>query len=259
MTPLMRGVILQIAIIAIIVFCIKFFRKTKFGIWFSLMFEYMYEFFEEILGKTQKEIYKVYVVSLFFVILLSNLLSFVLDLIRVTFTNIEALPEFIVIPTTNFNFNLAVAIVSIIIMLYVQFRRAGFLHFILEYIPITGKWILDIDRWNMKAFVYYPIKVVVKAFDIAISLFVGLLDIIGIGAKVISLTARLYGNMLAGGILLWLLVTGVNSLFQNVFASGFPVLWPLILYAQWLLVASIQAFVFPLLVAIFIKIAQESE
>jgi F0F1-type ATP synthase membrane subunit a len=54
----------------------------------------------------------------------------------------------------------------------------------------------------MKAFVYYPIKTVVKVFDIAISLFVGLLDIIGIGAKVISLTARLYGNMLAGGILL---------------------------------------------------------
>jgi F0F1-type ATP synthase membrane subunit a len=99
----------------------------------------MYEFFEEILGKTQKEIYKVYVVSLFFVILLSNLLSFVLDLVRVTFTNIEALPEFIVIPTTNFNFNLAVAIVSIIIMLYVQFRRAGLVKFILEYIPITGK------------------------------------------------------------------------------------------------------------------------
>jgi F0F1-type ATP synthase membrane subunit a len=99
----------------------------------------MYEFFEEILGKTQKEVYKVYVVSLFFVVLLSNLLSYILDLVRVMFTDIEALPEFIVIPTTNFNFNLALALVSIIIMLYVQFRRAGFIKFVLEYIPITGK------------------------------------------------------------------------------------------------------------------------
>lgn len=259
MTPLMRGVLIQIALIIIIILCIRYFRKTKFGIWFSLIFEYMYEFFEEILGKKQKEIYKVYVVTLFFVLLFSNLLSYVLDLIRVMFTNIEALPELIVIPTTNFNFNLAVALVSIVIMLYVQFRRAGFIKFILEYIPITGKWILDVDRGNMKAIVYYPLKTVVKVFDIAISLFVGLLDIIGIWAKVISLTARLYGNMLAWGILLWLLVAGINSMFQNLFAADFPVLGPLILYAQGLLVALIQAFVFPLLVAIFIKIAQESE
>jgi F0F1-type ATP synthase membrane subunit a len=48
-------------------------------------------------------------------------------------------------------------------------------------------------------------------------------------------------------------------MFQNLFAADFPVLGPLILYAQGLLVALIQAFVFPLLVAIFIKIAQESE
>jgi F0F1-type ATP synthase membrane subunit a len=34
---------------------------------------------------------------------------------------------------------------------------------------------------------------------------------------------------------------------------------PLVLYAQGLLVAGIQAFVFPLLVAIFIKIAQGDE
>ncbi|MDD3262564.1 MAG: F0F1 ATP synthase subunit A [Candidatus Absconditabacteria bacterium] len=259
MTPLMRGVLIQIGLIIIIVLSIKFFRKTKFGIGFSLIFEYMYEFFEEILGKAQKEVFKVYVVSLFFIILFSNLLSYILDLVRVMFTDIEALPQFIVIPTTNFNFNLALALVSIIIMLYVQFRRAGFIKFILEYIPITGKGILDIERGTMKAIVYYPIKIVVKAFDIAISLFVGLLDIIGIAAKVISLTARLYGNMLAGGILLGLLVTGVNSMFQNLFAADFPVLGPLILYAQGLLVALIQAFVFPLLVAIFIKIAQESE
>ncbi|HMS90890.1 MAG TPA: F0F1 ATP synthase subunit A, partial [Candidatus Absconditabacterales bacterium] len=118
---------------------------------------------------------------------------------------------------------------------------------------------LDIDRGDMKAAIYYPLKVVVKFFDIAISLFVGLLDIIGIGAKAISLTARLYGNMLAGGILLGLLVTGVNALSQSIVGSNFPIIGPLILYAQGLLVALIQAFVFPLLVAIFIKIAQEGD
>ena len=255
----MRGVILQIAVITLLVILVRLLYKTKFGIAFALLFEGMYEFFEEILGKQQRKTFKIYVVSLFFIILISNILSYTIDLIRVVFLDIEALPKYIVIPTTDFNFNLALAAVSIIIMLYIQFRRAGFIKFILEYIPITGKWILDIDRGNMKAIVYYPIKIIVKLFDIAISLFVWLLDIIGIAAKVISLTARLYGNMLAWWILLWLLVTWVNALFQNVFSQNFPVIWPLILYAQWLLVACIQAFVFPLLVAIFIKIAQEGD
>lgn len=259
MTPLMRGVILQIFVISMIVILIHVFRKTKFWIAFSLLFEGMYEFFEEILGKAQRKTFKMYVVTLFFVILISNLLSYTIDLVRVVFMDIEALPRYIVIPTTDFNFNLALAAVSIIIMLYIQFRRAWVIKFFLEYIPITGKWILDIERGNMKAFIYYPAKVVVKIFDIGISLFVWVLDIIGIWAKAISLTARLYGNMLAWWILLWLLIAGVNSAFHGIFQNWFPVLWPLILYAQWLLVASIQAFVFPLLVAIFIKIAQEGD
>ncbi len=257
MTPLMRWILLQIFVISMIVIMIRVFRKTKFGIAFSLLFESMYEFFEEILGKQQRKTFKMYVVTLFFVILISNLLSYTIDLIRIVFMDIEALPKYIVIPTTDFNFNLALALVSIIIMLYIQFRRAWFIKFFLEYLPVTGKWILDIDRWDMKAAIYYPLKVVVKFFDIAISLFVWLLDIIGIWAKAISLTARLYGNMLAWGILLWLLVTWVNALSQSIVWSNFPIIWPLILYAQGLLVALIQAFVFPLLVAIFIKIAQE--
>lgn len=259
MTPLMRWVILQVAVIILLVIFVRVFRKTKFGIAFSLLFEGMYEFFEEILGKTQKKVFKIYVVSLFFVILISNILSYSIDLIRVMFVDIEALPKYITIPTTDFNFNLALAVVSIIIMLYIQFRRAGIIKFFLEYIPITGKWILTVDRGDMKAIVYYPLKVFVKIFDIAISLFLWILDIIGIAAKAISLTARLYGNMLAWWILLWLLVVWVNNAFQSVFATWFPIIWPLILYAQWLLVAAIQAFVFPLLVAIFIKIAQEGD
>lgn len=139
MTPLMRGVILQIAVISLLVIFIHIFRKTKFGIAFSLLFEGMYEFFEEILGKTQKKTFKIYVVSLFFVILISNLLSYTIDLIRVMFVDIEALPKYVMIPTTDFNFNLALASVSIVIMLYIQFRRAGIIKFFLEYIPITGK------------------------------------------------------------------------------------------------------------------------
>jgi F0F1-type ATP synthase membrane subunit a len=43
---------------------------------------------------------------------------------------------------------------------------------------------------------------------------------------------------------------------MNLFHIEFPVIGPVILYMQELLVAFIQALVFPLLVAIFIKVAK---
>lgn len=258
-TALTRWLALQIIAIVFLILALHIGHKTKFMTTFSLLFDQMYEFFEEILWEKCAYRIKIYVVTLFFVILISNLLSLSLDFIRVIFSNVDAILWYIEIPTTNFSFNIALAVVSIILMLFIQLKSLRPVKFFLEYIPITGKGILDIEQWNMPAWQYYPAKVVIKFFDIAISLFVGFLDIVWIGAKILSLSARLYGNMLAGWILLGLLVVWVNWLTQNLSSTDFPVLVPLILYAQGLLVAGIQAFVFPLLVAIFIKIAQGDE
>jgi len=90
---------------------------------FELMVEKVYEFFEEILEETGKRWIKVYIVTLFFVILLFNLLSWVLDIIRVMFVDIEAISKYIQIPTTSFEFNIAVAVVSIALFLIAQFRH----------------------------------------------------------------------------------------------------------------------------------------
>jgi F0F1-type ATP synthase membrane subunit a len=43
-------------------------------------------------------------------------------------------------------------------------------------------------------------------FDVVISLFIGILNIVGTVAKVISLAFRLYGNMMAGSLLLAIIV-----------------------------------------------------
>jgi F0F1-type ATP synthase membrane subunit a len=258
-SPLMVGVIVQWLIILAIISIVRFAPNSKIGTILSMFFDTMYEFFEEILGEKEKRGIKIYIVTLFFVILVANILWYTIDLLRVIFTDIEAIFVYIQIPTTSFNFNLALALVSILLMLALQFKSLNIVKFVLEYIPITGKGILDIERGTMPMWQYYPAKGVVKIFDIAISLFVWFLDIVGIFAKVLSLTARLYGNMLAWWILLWLLVVWVNSFTQNIASADFPVLAPLVLYAQWLLVTVIQAFVFPLLVAIFIKIAQGNE
>ncbi len=255
-SPIMIWILVQVVVILGFILLIRKWKNTKFWITMTLFFDQMYSFFEEIVWEKERKGVKLYIITLFFVIFLSNMISYTVDLIRVVFTDIDAMSAYIQIPTTDFNFNIALAAVSVIIMLIIQIKALRPLKFFLEYVPITGKGILDIDRWNMPAWQYYPAKIVIKAFDIVISLFVWALDIVWLAAKILSLSARLYGNMLAWGILLWLLVVWVNGLAQSLASTDFPVLVPLVLYAQWLLVAVIQAFVFPLLVAIFIKIAQ---
>jgi len=252
-------VLLQLVLIGLIIFVFNFARNWKFGTLFELLVEKVYEFFEEILEETWKRWIKVYVVTLFFVILISNLSSWLLDVVRIVFVDSEAIFQYIQIPTTSFEFNIAMAVVSVLLFLIAQFKYLGIVKFFHEYLPITGNGILDIEKWNMKWWVYRPAKIVIKTFDIIISLFVGILDIVWVFAKVISLSARLYGNMIAWWVLLTFLVVGVNGLTQNLTWMNLPIIAPLILYAQGLLVAVIQAFVFPLLVGIFMKLAQTSD
>lgn len=88
------------------------------------------------------------------------------------------------------------------------------------------------------------------------SLFIGLLDIVGIFAKIISLSARLFGNMVSGTLLLAMLIFALAAGSQWLLGIDLALFLPLILVAQGLLVGVIQAFVFPILIAIFIKVGQ---
>lgn len=254
MSPLMLGILLQVAIISLLILLVRGLRNTSFSTFFHFIVEEVYKFFEEILEKSWKPYIKNYVVTLFFIILLSNLSSWLLDWIRMVFTDVDRLSTIITIPTTSFEFNIGLAVVWVVLMLYIQYKHLKWPKMFLEYLPVRGKGIISLPRWNMHAVVYYPAWFVVKLFDIGISMFVWLLDIIGIFAKVISLSARLYGNMISWWILLTMLVVWINSAMSGLVWSNFPILAPLILYVQWLLVAVIQAFVFPLLIAIFIKL-----
>jgi len=262
MAPLSMWVWLQILIAWFFIIIYFLFRKSKFVIAFELFFEQMYKFFEEIVWTNSKFWVKRYIVSLFLIILFINLSWRILDILRSMSVILnpeqrELMSQYIVTPSSMIEFNIAMAGVSIMIALIIQFKNLWAIKFIHEYIPITWKWILNIERWATKAIIYWPMKILSKIFDIWISLFVWILDIIWIGAKIVSLSARLFWNMLSGGILLWLLIVGTNSMMKNAFWIEFAFFTPLILFAQGLLVAVIQAFVFSLLCAIFVKIGQE--
>jgi F0F1-type ATP synthase membrane subunit a len=53
-----------------------------------------------------------------------------------------------------------------------------------------------------------------------------------------------------------MLIAAASALSLSVIKIDFPVALPVILYLQGILVAFIQALVFPLLIAIFIKVAK---
>jgi F0F1-type ATP synthase membrane subunit a len=67
------------------------------------------------------------------------MISYAMDLIRIVFSDIDAISAYIQIPTTDFNFNIALAVVSVAIMLIIQVKALRPMKFILEYVPITGK------------------------------------------------------------------------------------------------------------------------
>ena len=260
---LLRGELFLFLLILLFVFFYHRFKSgkqlfTKFGnnfiLLFELMFEKIYDFFIEIIGEHQKYWVKSFVIGMFFVILFSNLMGTAIDAIAIS---VPQLSEWIAAPTTDANFNIAMAVISVLLVLYLQMRHLGVGKFFYEYVPLLGKGIITIEKGNMSKWVYYPVWLIAKLFDILISLFVGALDIIGNFAKVISLSFRLTGNMMSGTILLGMLVMGLKGLTSAMTGFEFPVLFPLLIVLQGVLVAVIQAFVFALLTAIFIKVATE--
>ena len=260
---LLRGELFLFLLILLFVFFYHRFKSgkqlfTKFGnnfiLLFELMFEKIYDFFIEIIGEGQKYWVKSFVIGMFFVILFSNLMGTAIDAIAIS---VPQLSEWIAAPTTDANFNIAMAVISVLLVLYLQMRHLGVGKFFYEYVPLLGKGIITIEKGNMSKWVYYPVWLIAKLFDILISLFVGALDIIGNFAKVISLSFRLTGNMMSGTILLGMLVMGLKGLTSAMTGFEFPVLFPLLIVLQGVLVAVIQAFVFALLAAIFIKVATE--
>ena len=98
-------------------------------------------------------------------------------------------------------------------------------------------------------FVHGPFGYIGKFFNFSspLNFFLGLMDIIGEIAKVISLSFRLFGNIFAGEVL------GAVMLFLAPFFIPLPFMF------LGLLGALVQAFVFAVLTVVFINLASEIE
>jgi F0F1-type ATP synthase membrane subunit a len=279
--PSMWWLLIAIAVLIACVWSVK--TKNAVGVYIEYLYEIMYNFFSDILGDNEYAWIKTYITNMFFVILTYNFLALITDFIAPAFgynneKEIFVLAEYIAFATSDYHFTIAMATIGIVIMMWVQYQMMASdwmfgkkitqskwmkpvwktMNLLYEYVPVWWKNILSVERGKMSSLVYYPTWLLLKLFDIIISVFIGFLDIIGVLAKVVSLSFRLYGNMLSWTALLTVLVLGLSEGTKSMLWFEFPIIAPLILFAQWMLVSTIQAFVFPLLIAIFIKVARMS-
>lgn len=230
------GVWIQILLLVMIGLMLKYKPDTGFSQTFAYAYEWLFDFFETILWQEAKLWIKKFVVALFFIIVIANGFARFSDIIRFAFPrwlrNVTA-------GTAELEFNVALAIIGSVMILAVQRKTVGgWLKLLHEYVPITGKWLME----N-------------KVMDIIISMFMWILDIVGFFARIISLSLRLFGNMSAGSILLNVAYLGLSAVTISLISLNIPIGIPLIVYLQWVLSVLIQAFVFTLIVAIGIRMA----
>lgn len=263
LSPSMAGVILSVWVFIFFAYCIKYFSASRAMVLFDLMYEKAHTFYGDILGKDASVTMKLYITSLFFVILFANLVGLIVSFIAPMFGMTQewdfVLSQYIIMPTSDMQFNIALSLFSTLLLIYVQFGSLWYKKFFYNYFPFWGKWYIELQQWKMSSIIYYPLISIAKIWDIIVSLFLWFLDFVWLLAKVISLAFRLFGNMTSGTILLWMLLIWLNSFTQGftwfLWWINFPIIVPILVYAQGLLVAIIQAMVFPLLVAIFIRMA----
>jgi F-type H+-transporting ATPase subunit a len=231
-------------------------KQRNFSITVDYFIETVYNFFSDILGDATPFRIKSYITNLFIVILLANMLGLLLDIVIYSF---PAREQYIQSPTMDIHFTLALAIISVIITLIIEVKHKGIRSFLYGYFPLRGKKFIMVEKGPLPNSLFYLLRLPVKIFDILISLFVGILNIVGVIAKVISLAFRLYGNIFAGSILIGVLGVTIADMTKSRIGAEFPLLLPLVFYLQSALVAVIQALAFSLLTSIFIKITLEEE
>lgn len=139
--------------------------------------------------------------------------------------------------TADVNTTLALAIMSIIFIHVSGIIALGGWHYLNKFVNI--KTLMEIPRraWrNPSILLINPIK-----------FFVGVIEIIGEGAKVASLSFRLFGNIFAGEVLL------TSMLALSAFLVPIPFMF------LELIVGMVQALVFSMLVLVFLHMATNIE
>lgn len=232
--------IVSTLLFVLFVFIYKFLKKrnpkNKFVNIVEMIVEWVTKFFEEA-GEWLPNYAKVYVLFLFFYILWNNLFGLIGDLFSVV---IPSLHHYFRPVATDVTFNAILAVFWVVGAIVYGFAN-NWIHFIERYLPYKGIGIVTVDKWW---------KAPLKLFDIALWLFIWILEFIWEFVKMLSLSLRLFWNIFAWVVLLTLVVSATITFIKV------PLIAPLLVMFMETLVSCVQALVFSLLVLVYFKMAE---
>lgn len=184
---------------------------------FEMLFEFVLGYMEETLGtRALAERFFPLIATIFLFIFTANLLEFFPLFGSVGFTRGGEFIPLLRAATTDLNMTLALAIISFFVIEISGIMALGVLKYASKFVSLKGG---------------------------AMGLVVGLLEIIGNLARLVSFSFRLFGNIFAGEVLI------------AVVYSFLPYLLPVPLMLFETFVGLLQAAIFALLTLVFIKLA----
>lgn len=224
----------MMAILGVILFSVLANRVAKFKLLpskFQILVEdivtFVYNFIVSITSDEEKA-RKImpYVGSVFLFILFANLISLIPVLSSITYHDHPVFTA----STADFNTTFALALASVVIINIGAVIEKGFFSHLGHFVQV-----MPIIRGFKKS--------LGEGFLAIINFLVGLIEIIGELAKVISLSLRLFGNMFAHEVLTVILLGALSI--------GLPVVW----MGMGILVGVVQAIVFTALITVYYTLA----
>jgi|AntAceMinimDraft_18_1070375.scaffolds.fasta_scaffold01561_11 F-type H+-transporting ATPase subunit a len=230
-TNSMTSTWLAIVLVFVFVFFLRkhlhIFSKSKIQTCFEVIIESVVGLLDQVTNNRERseKLFSI-IASIFLFFLLSNIITLIPGL---TSININGVALFRT-ATTDFNTTLSLAVFVVFLSQLASIRSYGFFAHIGEYVQFK------------KVFLGFK-ESIGQGFLAIINFIMGLLDIIGEFAKIISLSLRLFGNMFAGEVLMVVIMSFLSFIA------------PSLLIAQTLLIGGLQAMVFSVLSAVYLNLA----
>lgn len=201
---------------------------SRMQVLFEDLFLNFYTQLEDSVGEKKARMIAPLIVTLFLFVLTANMFI----LIPVVGSFVTEHGHFFRTPTTDYSMTIALAIITMFTAHVLAFFASPLGH-IGNYIRVKPLWQIITGK-----------RPVGELLNAGIEIFLGVLEILGDFIKVISLGTRLFGNLLAGEVVI-IVISGL------MFATQFLVPIPFIVLASF--AGLIQAFVFTLLSTLFIS------
>ncbi|MDD5251225.1 MAG: F0F1 ATP synthase subunit A, partial [Patescibacteria group bacterium] len=240
-----------VAVLAVVVLAVALNRKTSLiprGLQnvAEKALEFLLDFMDQVThDRTKSRRFLPIAGTLFLFILFSNWLGLIPGVGTIGFWEMENGKK-VLIPlfraaTSDLNLTLAMGISAIVISHVVGVATIGFFKYWGKFIQVAGVWraIHGITRKPLQ-------HVALDVFVACIEVMVGIIELISEVAKMISLSLRLFGNVFAGEVLLWV--------FLHLLAFIVPIPF---LFME-LIVGVVQAMIFSTLTLVYLTVATDA-